>query len=175
MIQFFVWDVHIPTGRRIKSARASWPTPFEEAADAATETARAYAERWRDDLDFPDHPCRDKHGHIVLPASLDMPPAKYIEANAPPEPPAEAPFRLPMSGPMHIVDNASNAMGAKAVYEKSRRGLGKSITVKSAPTPYEAPTPAPSSYTPEFTGAPGPAIAPRFYERDPNHPKYKRP
>lgn len=172
--KFMVWETHWQTDRRHKVSLQSWPSPFEEAADDATEFARVYTERWRDDPDFPDHPCRDKDGHIVLPASLDTPPVEYLEANAPPGPPPEPAVRYPFSGPANILRTASTDPRTIAAYELSRRNL-KPLVAQPAPAPYEAPTSPASSHTPSFTGSPAPDIAPRYYSRDKHDPKFRRP
>jgi hypothetical protein len=106
-----------------------------------------------------------------LPADLDQHPADYVEMNAPAAPPPAEPMQLPYSGPMNIVASPINN-DIKATYEKSRRGL-KRMNVKPPVPEYEPPTPQAKGFTPSTP--PSPPIAPRFYEADRNHPKYRRP
>ena len=170
-VKFFVWAIHSQTGRRIKEACETWPTPFCEPIDAAAEFARDYAARWSEDPDFPNYPCRDKNGQIVLPAGLDVPPADYIAANTEPAPAPEPAVRYPFSGPANIVRGPATSGGTIAAYEKSRRGL-RALVAKPPPAPYEAPTSRVSSHTPSTP--PQPPIAPRYYANK-DHPKYSRP
>src|SRR6266545_2186975 len=102
-INFYVWDEHWQTGRRHKVSVESWPGPFADPYDKETEFARDYAARWSENEFFPDHPCRDKDGKIVLPESLDQSPEAYVEANAPLSPPRPEPMQLPYAGKMNIV------------------------------------------------------------------------
>jgi hypothetical protein len=170
-INFYVWEEHWQTGRRHRVSLESWPGPYQEAADEVTAFAVEYVLRWKDDPDFPDHPCRDKDGNIVLPKTLDVHPFDYVESNMTAAPPAAEPPLLPFSGPMTIVASPINN-DIKATYERSRRGLGRTIQIKPAPAPYEPPTSPVSSHTPSTP--PSPPIAPRFFEADRQHPKYGR-
>jgi hypothetical protein len=79
-INFYVWEEHWQTGRRHRVSLESWPGPYQEAADEVTAFAVEYVLRWKDDPDFPDHPCRDKDGNIVLPKTLDVHPFDYVES-----------------------------------------------------------------------------------------------
>jgi hypothetical protein len=156
---------------KLRETYESWPITSLDPCDEASGFARDYAMKWRDDPDFPDHPCHDRAGSIVLPADLDQHPADYVEMNAPAAPPPAEPMQLPYSGPMNIVASPINN-DIKATYEKSRRGL-KRMNVKPPVPEYEPPTPQAKGFTPSTP--PSPPIAPRFYEADRNHPKYRRP
>jgi hypothetical protein len=171
--KFFVWGIHFPTGRRIKEACESWPSPVCGPADAATAFARDYVAKWSADDFFPDHPVRDAEGRIILPDSIDQAPEDYLAAHEPPAPAPEPRPRLPMSGPMNIVTGPGAApAGMRAAYEASRRGL-KPWNVKPPAPPYEPPPSPVSSHTPSLTPN-DPPIPPRTYEPDPAHPKYGR-
>lgn len=158
---------------RYKEMYESWPITTQEPCDEASGFARDYAMRWRDDPDFPVHPFRDKAGNIILPISLEMTPADYVDAHEAPAPAPEPRPVLPMAGKLNIV-NATGAAppGMIATYEASRRGL-RIAEVRPAPEPYEAPAEPVSGFTPSM--APNdPKIPPRVYEADPQHPKYGR-
>jgi hypothetical protein len=171
-INFYVWEDHWQTGRRHKVSVASWPGPSQDAADEVTKFAIEYYARWHADPHMPDHPVRDKDGKIILPASLDTSPLEYLEASEPAAQPREPAPVLPYAGPMVINASPVNS-DVRAVYERSRRGLGKSILVKPPVPPHETPTPQAKGFTPSTPAAP--PIAPRWFEPDKNHPKYSKP
>lgn len=158
---------------RYKEKFDSWPITTQDPCDEVSGFARDWAMRWREDPDFPDHPFRDKTGNVVLPSSLDMTPADYVDAN---EPPARAPEPrpvMPMAGPMNIVRAPGAApTGMQAAYEASRRDLKRLDATPPAPA-YEPPADEVSGFTPPFIPN-DPAIPPRIYEADPDHPKYGR-
>jgi hypothetical protein len=144
-----------------------------EPRDEASGFARDWAMRWCDSPDFPDHPFRDKGGHIILPDSLEMSPEAYVDAHEPPPAPHEPAARYPFSGPANIVRGPATSSETIAFYERSRRGL-KRLNVKPPPEPYVAPTPAAKGHTPSFTPN-DPKIPPRVYSRDKFDPKYRKP
>jgi len=172
--RFFCWETDPFHDVRHKVAYESWPPPFIEPCDAATATAQAWAARWSEDPDFPAHPIRDhdRGGHIVLPASQDQTPGEYLEANTKPEPEPAPAALYPFAGPANIVRTPSTDSRTIAAYERSRRGL-KRLNAKPPVPAYEAPTPRIKGHNPTLPRDPD--IAPRFYEPDRSHPKYRRP
>lgn len=154
---------------RWKEGFETWPDPFEEVCDPVSAAAQEWATRWRDHPGFPDYPCRDKNGQIVLPSSTEQTPDEYLDENTDPAP-APEPMQLPYAGKMNIVAGPFNN-DIQATYEKSRRGLRPLVSKPPVPQ-YEAPTPRAKGYTP--TTPPSPPIAPRYFEPDPQHAKYQR-
>lgn len=158
---------------RFKEVYESWPITTQEPCDETSGFARDWAMRWRDDPDFPVHPFRDRAGNLLLPDSLDMTPADYVDAHEPPAPAPDPRPMVPMAGKLNIVRGPNTPTGLIAAYEASRRDL-RTVEVRPAPEPYEPPASPAHGFTPPMTPN-DPAIPPRIYSRDKFDPKYQRP